>query len=252
MLLSTLHAMSTAIPLTEPPTLECPNCGAELKGRFCSLCGQDCGNLRLDMRAQLREALGQILGWDGSLLRTMRGLLCNPGGLALDYVRGRRRSYLHPARFCFISLALWLLVVRGTGMDVLSAVGIEFDVRSSESGAIVTDLKQFLSRHFDWLVFLFLPLRALFLRLAFRRSEYTVGACLVPVLFVNGFGSLVGLLLAMASTFIVDDAFKLRPAIAMLWMIRTTRDFFDVGWICLLYTSPSPRDQRGSRMPSSA
>ena len=26
----------------------------------------------------------------------------------------------------------------------------------------------------------------------------------------------------------------------------------DVGGICLLYTSPSPRDQRGSRMPSSA
>ena len=25
-----------------------------------------------------------------------------------------------------------------------------------------------------------------------------------------------------------------------------------VNWICLLYTSPSPRDQRGSRMPSSA
>ena len=24
------------------------------------------------------------------------------------------------------------------------------------------------------------------------------------------------------------------------------------GWVCLLYTSPSPRDQRGSRMPSSA
>ena len=26
----------------------------------------------------------------------------------------------------------------------------------------------------------------------------------------------------------------------------------DEGKICLLYTSPSPRDQRGSRMPSSA
>ena len=26
----------------------------------------------------------------------------------------------------------------------------------------------------------------------------------------------------------------------------------DQGWVCLLYTSPSPRDQRGSRMPSSA
>ena len=28
--------------------------------------------------------------------------------------------------------------------------------------------------------------------------------------------------------------------------------FFQWGWRCLLYTSPSPRDQRGSRMPSSA
>ena len=26
----------------------------------------------------------------------------------------------------------------------------------------------------------------------------------------------------------------------------------DIEWFCLLYTSPSPRDQRGSRMPSSA
>ena len=29
-------------------------------------------------------------------------------------------------------------------------------------------------------------------------------------------------------------------------------DLVVVDWICLLYTSPSPRDQRGSRMPSSA
>ena len=31
-----------------------------------------------------------------------------------------------------------------------------------------------------------------------------------------------------------------------------TKFFFDKGKYCLLYTSPSPRDQRGSRMPSSA
>ena len=29
-------------------------------------------------------------------------------------------------------------------------------------------------------------------------------------------------------------------------------EFLDGTWPCLLYTSPSPRDQRGSRMPSSA
>ena len=29
-------------------------------------------------------------------------------------------------------------------------------------------------------------------------------------------------------------------------------DSLDIVYVCLLYTSPSPRDQRGSRMPSSA
>ena len=38
------------------------------------------------------------------------------------------------------------------------------------------------------------------------------------------------------------------------WHGDTSRMYFvgDVSKICLLYTSPSPRDQRGSRMPSSA
>ena len=33
---------------------------------------------------------------------------------------------------------------------------------------------------------------------------------------------------------------------------RTEIDVKDMDCSCLLYTSPSPRDQRGSRMPSSA
>ena len=43
------------------------------------------------------------------------------------------------------------------------------------------------------------------------------------------------------------------PAIAAAW--DTLNDFIEAPMLmeaCLLYTSPSPRDQRGSRMPSSA
>ena len=35
-------------------------------------------------------------------------------------------------------------------------------------------------------------------------------------------------------------------------MVITGMPFFREYYTCLLYTSPSPRDQRGSRMPSSA
>ena len=37
-----------------------------------------------------------------------------------------------------------------------------------------------------------------------------------------------------------------------LSFVRFSQDLIDLQNICLLYTSPSPRDQRGSRMPSSA
>ena len=36
-------------------------------------------------------------------------------------------------------------------------------------------------------------------------------------------------------------------ALGLHWLL-----VWALGWPCLLYTSPSPRDQRGSRMPSSA
>jgi hypothetical protein len=102
------------------------------------------------------------MGWDGALFRTMRGLWRNPGELALDYVHGRRKSYLHPARFCFISLALWMVALKFAGMNVLEAAGMEFDATSGDARETVAKIRAFLSRHFDWLIFLALPLRGYF------------------------------------------------------------------------------------------
>ena len=42
------------------------------------------------------------------------------------------------------------------------------------------------------------------------------------------------------------------PIMAMAGVWSSLKIFDEVGITCLLYTSPSPRDQRGSRMPSSA
>ena len=44
---------------------------------------------------------------------------------------------------------------------------------------------------------------------------------------------------------------RVRWLLAALWM-GTLLHIGGLTWACLLYTSPSPRDQRGSRMPSSA
>ena len=47
------------------------------------------------------------------------------------------------------------------------------------------------------------------------------------------------------------DFRSLFESLQLQYCNMTTPAKMDV-WVCLLYTSPSPRDQRGSRMPSSA
>ena len=42
------------------------------------------------------------------------------------------------------------------------------------------------------------------------------------------------------------------PTLDYLDSLNLSAPLIERGLICLLYTSPSPRDQRGSRMPSSA
>lgn len=209
----------------------CPNCDEALGGRYCSACGQDCGNLRLESRAMLVDAAGQLLGWEGALLRTMRGLWRDPGGLALDFVNGRRKSYLNPARFCFVSLALWMLMLKLFDFDVLFAAGVEFDSDDPATAATVQQLRGFLSRNFDWLLFTALPLRAVALKVAFRRAGYTVAACLVQILYVAGFGFLIGALLIVLDAAGLMGASQLRPLVAFVWAVRSARSFFGVSWL---------------------
>lgn len=178
----------------------------------------------------LADAAGQLLGWEGALLRTMRGIWRDPGGLALDFVNGRRKSYLNPARFCFVSLALWMLVLKLFDFDVLNAAGVEFGSSDPGTEARVEQLRGFLSRNFDWLLFLALPLRAVALKIAFRRAEYTVAACLVQIFYVAGFSFLIGAILIAFDAAGLKGAFQLRPVVAFVWAVRSARSFFQVGW----------------------
>ena len=86
-----------------------------------------------------------------------------------------------------------------------------------------------------WLVF--------FLDLVLPLSEWF---SLVP----RFFGHLPGIL---GMTFLHKDLGHILantvPLIVLMTLLAGSRAN---SWTCLLYTSPSPRDQRGSRMPSSA
>jgi hypothetical protein len=93
------------------PAAACRNCGASVTGDYCAACGQETQVKLPTARVFLREATGRYVALDGRLWRTLAALLFRPGFLTREYLVGRRRRYIRPARlFLVLSLALFAAI----------------------------------------------------------------------------------------------------------------------------------------------
>ncbi len=88
----------------------CKNCGGMLTGRFCVNCGQRADVHVPTTRELVHEALEGITHSDSRLWRTLRTLWFKPGKLTLEFVAGRRESYLPPFRL-YLVLSVILVVI---------------------------------------------------------------------------------------------------------------------------------------------
>jgi hypothetical protein len=89
----------------------CHNCGADAPGAYCSACGQETRLALPTVRELMRDATGRLVAVDGRLWRTLFVLLFRPGMLTQEYLRGRRKRYVRPARlFFFMSLLLFAAI----------------------------------------------------------------------------------------------------------------------------------------------
>jgi hypothetical protein len=95
------------MPSEEPKI--CLNCGAELRGRFCSACGQRDVPPAPTLREMIGEAWQEFTVLDKRLLATLGMLLRHPGALTLEVLAGRRQRYIKPLRLYLIVSVLFFL-----------------------------------------------------------------------------------------------------------------------------------------------
>ena len=88
----------------------CLNCGAELAGRFCAHCGQRNVPSRPTLRELIGDAYGELVGWDGKLVRTIVLLVRSPGALARAILDGHRVSYISPVKLYLACSLLYFLM----------------------------------------------------------------------------------------------------------------------------------------------
>jgi len=101
-------------------SVECLNCGTDLKGPFCYYCGQPDRNFMRFFPALLRDMLEDLLDLDSRFMRTIKPLLFKPGRLTRDYMQGRRFRYAPPMRLYIFSSILFFLLAALLSTDAIT------------------------------------------------------------------------------------------------------------------------------------
>ena len=89
----------------------CSNCGAELQGGYCHVCGQAAHSLRRPVWSLIGETLETLFAFDGRFRRTVPDLMVRPGRVTRAYLDGRRARFLPPFRlYILASLVFFVLL----------------------------------------------------------------------------------------------------------------------------------------------
>ena len=142
----------------------CLNCESTVPeaARFCPTCSQRADTARLSFTDMARDLLHTFVNIERGPVVFAWALLTRPGGIAREYVEGRRRRYYGPFATLAVLVGMAALALRLSGVQVLS----------QEMSA--TSATTLLQRHFDVVLLAQLPLLGVVCSLLFRDAHLTL------------------------------------------------------------------------------
>lgn len=97
-----------------PSHTHCENCGTELKGPYCYVCGQHDFEFHRSFWHVFLEALENFLHFDAKFFRNIVTLLFQPGRLTAEFNAGKRAAQMPPFRlYVFVSFLFFFLSFLG-------------------------------------------------------------------------------------------------------------------------------------------
>ena len=157
---------------------KCRNCGVELQGRYCHLCGQDMyAGAQRSVRSVVFNMFENIFSLDNKVFVTLVNLIFRPGKLTLEYFEGHVVRYVVPGKlFWFVSILFFALLVSRISFDEpvsLSSVSTSISVDDNENIEVLKTnevKKANFSTYAPYITFVMIPFFALALMLFFHKK----------------------------------------------------------------------------------
>jgi hypothetical protein len=153
----------------------CLNCDSAIPAtaKFCPHCSQRTDTARLSFADMTRDLLHAFVNVERGPLVFAWALLTRPGGIAREYVEGRRRRYYGPFATLAVLVGLTALALDLSGFQVLSQ-------------EVSTAPAALLQRHFNLVLLVQLPLLGVVCALLCRDARLTLPEHMVLVAYTLG------------------------------------------------------------------
>ncbi len=82
----------------------CKNCSAQLSGEYCAACGQRDTEINIPVADLAAEFMDILPDLDKRIMRSVKPFLLKPGVLTLEYLSGKRKTFISPFKlYLFVS-----------------------------------------------------------------------------------------------------------------------------------------------------
>jgi hypothetical protein len=126
--------------LHERKEKNCLNCETKVVGRYCHKCGQENLEPKETVWHLIQHFFNDITHFDGKFFDTVKYLIRRPGFLSLEYMRGRRMSYLNPIRMYVFTSAIFFIILYSITKPEDMAKGMGKDKPDKEQTKKLADL----------------------------------------------------------------------------------------------------------------
>ena len=103
------------------PYEHCLNCGTELQGMYCHVCGQEATSKTPTVGEYIVEYFNNAFIWDTKFVKTIWTLISRPGHLTNEYIQGKFASQEHPLKLNMFLLFVFISIfVLFTDSDIIN------------------------------------------------------------------------------------------------------------------------------------